>query len=48
MTEWEEFKSIDLNKLKDLMESNIIFDMRNILDRFEVEKTGLNYIGLGS
>ncbi|MEC7881169.1 MAG: UDP-glucose/GDP-mannose dehydrogenase family protein [Chloroflexota bacterium] len=48
MTEWEEFKSIDLNKLKDLMESNIIFDMRNILDKFSVESVGLNYIGLGS
>jgi len=48
MTEWEEFKSIDLNKLKDLMESNIIFDMRNILDKFSVESAGLNYIGLGS
>ncbi len=48
MTEWEEFKSIDLHKLKDLIKSNTIFDMRNILSRFEVEGSGLNYIGLGS
>jgi len=48
MTEWGEFKSIDLNKLNGLMKSNIIFDMRNILDKFSVESAGLNYIGLGS
>jgi len=48
MTEWEEFKSIDWQRVKDLIKSNTIFDMRNIINRHEVEVTGLNYICLGS
>ncbi len=48
MTEWEEFKSLDLYKLKDLIKSDTIFDMRNILDKISVESSGLKYIGLGS
>ena len=48
MTEWEEFKSLDLCKLKDLIKSDTIFDMRNILDKISVESSGLKYVGLGS
>ena len=48
MTEWEEFKSLDLYKLKDLIKSDTIFDMRNILDKISVESSGLKYVGLGS
>lgn len=48
MTEWEEFKSIDLNKMKKLMKSNIVLDIRNLFNRDDVEGAGLKYYGLGS
>ena len=48
MTEWEEFKSLDLTKAYKKMNGRIMLDMRNIFARSEVESFGFKYIGLGS
>ena len=37
LTEWQEFRSPDFNKIKSLMKNPIIFDGRNIYDKFELE-----------
>ena len=48
MTEWEEFKNYDWNKIYSLIKKPaFIFDGRNILDLEKIKKIGFNYIGLG-
>jgi UDPglucose 6-dehydrogenase len=47
VTEWNEFKLLNLEKLKDVMKQPIIFDGRNIYDPKRLEKLGFRYIGVG-
>tara|TARA_Y100000590_G_scaffold363696_1_gene421492 strand:+ start:885 stop:2177 length:1293 start_codon:yes stop_codon:yes gene_type:complete len=46
-TEWNEFRALDLKKIKSLLSRPIIFDLRNIYNKDEVEKLGIEYIGIG-
>ena len=47
MTEWNEFKQLDLGKLKKLMKQPIVIDGRNIYDSEKMKQLGFNYIGVG-
>ena len=47
VTEWNEFKYLDLLKIKELMKGNVIIDGRNIYDRKKVEKLGFVYKAVG-
>ena len=48
LTEWDEFKSLDWNKIYESMNKPaFIFDGRNILDRKKIEKIGFIYNGIG-
>ena len=47
LTEWNEFKNIDLNKVKKLMKQPIIFDGRNIYNLQTMKELGFNYISTG-
>jgi UDPglucose 6-dehydrogenase len=47
VTEWNEFKQIDLTQLHDLMRQPVIFDGRNIYDPETMRRLGFNYRGLG-
>ena len=47
MTEWNEFKALDLERIRDLMRSPKIFDGRNIYDPEKVRALGFQYIGVG-
>ena len=46
-TEWNEFKALDLIKVKSLMEKPVIFDLRNIFDQNEITALGIEYFGIG-
>ena len=46
-TEWEEFKAMDLIKVKALLKFPIIIDLRNILDANELERNGFKYYSVG-
>ncbi len=46
-TEWEEFKSIDFNRLGLLMKKRNLFDGRNIFSVDDMENTGFNYFSIG-
>ena len=46
-TEWEEFKKLDYRKIYDLLRQKTILDLRNILNRQEVENIGFKYICIG-
>ena len=47
MTEWNEFRSLDLQKIKNIMNGNIILDTRNILDMDELASLGFIYDNIG-
>lgn len=47
VTEWNEFKLLDLNKVKNLMKTPLVFDGRNIYEPKNMKKLGFNYIGVG-
>ncbi|MDD2822910.1 MAG: UDP-glucose/GDP-mannose dehydrogenase family protein [Candidatus Daviesbacteria bacterium] len=47
ITEWNEFKELDLEEIKRLMKKPIIFDGRNIYDPQEVRKLGFIYHSIG-
>jgi UDPglucose 6-dehydrogenase len=47
ITEWNEFKQLDLEKIKGLLKSPIIFDGRNIYDPKMMKELGFKYRGMG-
>jgi UDPglucose 6-dehydrogenase len=47
VTEWNEFKQLDLNKLKRLMRRPVVVDGRNIYDPAEMRRLGFVYRGIG-
>lgn len=47
LTEWEEFKFVDLDKLAEVMADKHIVDARNLLDRGAVRRRGFTYQGIG-
>lgn len=47
MTEWEEFKKLDLKKMISYMNGNYLVDGRNIYDPQEAKNAGFSYIGVG-
>ena len=49
MTEWEEYKNLDLKLLLRRMNGNVLIDGRRVLDSNEAERIGFDYktIGLG-
>lgn len=47
MTEWNEFRKIDLRKLKQEMKGSFLIDGRNIYERKQAEDAGFTYIGVG-
>jgi UDPglucose 6-dehydrogenase len=47
LTEWDEFRELDWQKIKTTMRLPIIADGRNMLNREQMEKLGFIYIGVG-
>jgi UDPglucose 6-dehydrogenase len=47
VTEWNEFRNPDFQKMKTLMKRHIIFDGRNIFDPKELKEAGFEYYGIG-
>ena len=47
ITEWPEFKELDLKIIKSLMKSPLIIDGRNIYNAEELKKQGFTYISIG-
>ena len=46
-TEWNEFKQIDLNRVKKLLKEPVIFDGRNIYNPGHLKKLGFKYYSVG-
>jgi len=47
VTEWHEFRNMDLTLLKKIMRENIFYDARNIYSRKDIEEKGFVFIGTG-
>lgn len=47
LTEWEEFRELDLKKIKGLLSKPIIIDGRNIFDPSQMKELGFHYKGVG-
>ncbi len=47
VTPWNEFKQLDLGKVRELLKKPVIFDGRNIYDPVTMKGLGFNYRGVG-
>ncbi len=47
LTEWNEFRALDLKRVKSEMSGNIIVDLRNIYKANEMKDLGFNYSSIG-
>lgn len=47
VTEWNEFKQLDLEKIKSLLKSPVIYDGRNIYEPNRMKEMGFNYRAVG-
>ena len=47
MTEWNEFRALDLPRIKNIMESAFVLDTRNIINMSELSKLGFVYDNVG-
>jgi len=47
MTEWNEFRGLDLQKIKKLMRGKVFLDTRNIVNMDELSTLGFNYDNIG-
>jgi UDPglucose 6-dehydrogenase len=47
VTEWDAFRALDLDRVKALMKSPIIVDMRNVYRPAEARKRGFTYLSVG-
>ena len=47
LTEWNQFRSLDFKRVKELMKQHFFFDFRNIYNRKDLEADGFIYEGVG-
>jgi len=47
VTEWNQFRDLDLNKVKNLLKRPIFIDLRNIYRKRAIESAGMSYYGIG-
>ena len=47
-TEWNEYRGIDLYKIKKLLQKPIILDLRNIFNKNELNEIGYSYYSIGA
>jgi UDPglucose 6-dehydrogenase len=46
LTEWDEFRQLDLSRLKSLMELPVLVDGRNLFDSATIRRAGFEYISI--
>jgi UDPglucose 6-dehydrogenase len=47
VTEWNQFRALDMGRIRDLMKSPKIADLRNIYDPTDMRELGFDYVGVG-
>ena len=46
-TEWNQFRRLDLQRIKGLLKSPVFIDLRNVYDPEQMKRLGFNYCGVG-
>jgi len=47
VTEWNQFRALDMTRIRDLMKSPCIADLRNIYEPAHMRELGFKYVGIG-
>ena len=47
ITEWDQFRALDLDRVKSLLSTNTVVDLRNIYSPEDMEKRGFSYTSVG-
>jgi UDPglucose 6-dehydrogenase len=47
LTEWNQFRRLDLDRVKEMMETPIFLDLRNVYDPVKMREAGFQYCGVG-
>lgn len=47
MTEWNQYRALDLDKIRELMSDNFFIDLRNVYDPNHMASKGFRYVGVG-
>ena len=47
ITEWDQFRALDLARMKDALKSPIVIDLRNIYSAAEMQAKGFTYVSVG-
>ena len=47
VTEWDAFRALDFSRMKELLNSPVLVDLRNIYERDDAEQRGFTYVGVG-
>lgn len=47
MTEWNQFRRLDLQRIKSLLKTPIFIDLRNVYDPQQMKRLGFHYCGVG-
>ncbi len=47
VTEWNQFRALDMKRIRDLMKAPRIADLRNICDPEDMRELGFEYVGVG-
>ncbi len=47
VTEWNQFRSLDLERLQKLVRTPLFIDLRNVYDEARLKRAGFRYIGVG-
>lgn len=47
LTEWNQYRALDLARLKAVMRTAVFIDLRNVYDPAKVREAGFHYVGIG-
>jgi UDPglucose 6-dehydrogenase len=47
ITEWDQFRALDLDRIKDALKSPTVIDLRNIYRPDEMRAKGFQYVSVG-
>jgi len=47
VTEWDAFRALDFERVKDTLKEPVLVDLRNLYDRADVERQGFRYVAVG-
>ncbi|MDA3971198.1 MAG: UDP-glucose/GDP-mannose dehydrogenase family protein [Desulfobulbaceae bacterium] len=47
MTEWNQYRALDLDRLRSVMKTPVFIDLRNVYDPVKMKEAGFQYFGVG-